>query len=653
MKYYEVFLWLSQNKKINEYFDSKSQLGIKFMSMFNCSINVKDYVDSFCHQEKPITLETTYMTNLSSDFTLEIKDNVNLSYVIFEDNRTHEQFMIVIYKLPQYVLEMTMDYHYWRWETQNPGLILIPNLKNDKKLYYQFQFKKFLTLNPWEIKNYRLDRPKINYWHPSLTLKFYLDTKLPITVYDSNGSFVLGENLLNDTYKDVSDEIDINKDYLISCNDLISRKTQPIIRLFIGIYRNNQLMYSDYVIFRIAPALFTPNNLRAEQILVAKMNGIQNNHQFVKDVKTILDQEGFPITIMENKNISMFHRWVQDILKFVYCTDGVKTQYIVLKGPHYSRHSNKENNTSYMNDYFSQYPLYDFFNDTDKNQDAFGNIQVIPPILPQYPFGRIIYGISDEPGQPNISFNVVDFLESQQVQKPIRVNTGWLSVGHVDEVLSYVADPQSHNGLRILIASPNKFYELIKDLDKDVIIFDNKENFYLFDKINVQIQKRFTQKYENGSYKCVYNSQLTVGNFLSWKELISANKIYQKSIDKIKQTLKKELNLNDSNFFEIPIYYWPKSISPRARSIIPNMINNLRLDNFMLVPKPFGPIVNNNDLFENYFKEQIPNYIKVYFIRNWDCYYLLEGDINCGTNTKRKTFERNWWVKLPEGSYNI
>ena len=73
----------------------------------------------------------------------------------------------------------------------------------------------------------------------------------------------------------------------------------------------------------------------------------------------------------------------------------------------------------------------------------------------------------------------------------------------------------------------------------------------------------------------------------------------------------------------------------------------------MLVPKPHGPKIANVDLFEQYFRSIIPSRTKVYFINNWDSYYLLEGDINCGTNTKRRCFENKWWTVMPNGAYNI
>ena len=79
------------------------------------------------------------------------------------------------------------------------------------------------------------------------------------------------------------------------------------------------------------------------------------------------------------------------------------------------------------------------------------------------------------------------------------------------------------------------------------------------------------------------------------------------------------------------------------------MINNLFLGHVMLVPKPFGTHRGGLDQFEQYFRSLIPDEVTVQFVTNWDSYYLLEGDINCGTNTRRQPFNNPWWSTRPQG----
>jgi protein-arginine deiminase len=140
---------------------------------------------------------------------------------------------------------------------------------------------------------------------------------------------------------------------------------------------------------------------------------------------------------------------------------------------------------------------------------------------------------------------------------------------------------------------------------------------------------------------------------LEWPELLLDNYQYQEILDNNKHILLKELQLKKTDIYEVPICFWPKSISDRAKSIIPNMVNSLYTNQFMLVPKPFGPNVGKQDLFEEYFVSIIPKNIRIYFINNWDSYYLLDGDIHCGTNVKRTPFKRKWWSHMPSSSYDI
>jgi hypothetical protein len=689
MKISHHYIWTHKNKKLDnilaKILTKKSNFVLR--SQHGCNLYMTTFFGSVCQKEFEIKLNSNTLFDEHAEYTIRV--NSNLSYVILESNSS--KYMIIFYYLVNSVIDLPIDYHRWNWienEPQSstvnvntfdglnfPGLILIPNINNDLQNYGQINFKKYLNIGERDVKNCQI-KPETNYHHPDINLKFYVDVRFPISIYaGSQKTLVLGETLgISDQtdvgirslnrmnskarlppsheYIDISIPLDLSETYYISCNDVISRKVQPIIRIQIGVYNKKSLLYSDYLIFRIAPIIFTPNNLRVSTLYLSQMNGtgIHCNRSFINEVSKIVKKSGHQVVVIQDKNISGFHRWMQDILKFTYVTDGQKTQQILLKGPHFTMNNNKKSDTSYTNKYFPSIPMYDFFYESDDNLFAFGNVQVIPPCGSKYPFGRIIYGHSNEGSQKNIDYNLIDLLESQQIQKPISVETGWLSVGHVDEILSYVPDANHRNGFRILIASPRKFNQLLSTLDPQTVIFE--ANNYIFHKLTTDIKKRYTQRYPNKD-SCIYKATLAVGELLNWDELVTDNEFYQEKIDGVRAILTRELDLQPDDFHEVPIYYWPKSCFDRARSILPNMINNLYLEKLLLVPKPFGPKNDGIDLFESYFLSQIPTDVKVHFIRNWDSYYLLEGDINCGTNAQRHPFTRPWWTHKPEGSYNI
>ncbi len=76
-----------------------------------------------------------------------------------------------------------------------------------------------------------------------------------------------------------------------------------------------------------------------------------------------------------------------------------------------------------------------------------GNLEVTPPVTvggTPYKLGRLVVG-------SNMDDSLKEFFERQAVQSPlIELDAGWLHVGHVDEVISFV--PNGSGGFKVLIA---------------------------------------------------------------------------------------------------------------------------------------------------------------------------------------------------------
>ena len=637
----------------------------------NAELQALHHDGEYCRTQTIIKAGQTLTFDLNTSYNLIAK--ANMAYLRIRNG--HRRQVYVFYSLPPYLLEMSIDYHHWKWETKRPGLILIPNLLNDRRLYLPLRFKAIKAVPETSIKDYKWEddkRKETVYVTPEVTFKFYLETRYPISIYDQHGTVVLGESIGQTCYIDHSVPLKTTEPYYLSCNEVISRKIPSLIRISLGVYDKDKLLYSDYLVCKVAPVLFMPNRQRAKTIFVAKVEGRFANDLFLKEVTSLLEPEGYKVRVLEDPNISAYHRWIQDIFKITYMGNGKINQPLVLKGPHFAVHSKPGGKLDYIYDFFKAYPLYDFYYDHDHNHDDYGNIQVIPMVTRAYPFGRIIYGgIAPGISAPEIemSYNVKDFLEAQQIQKPISVPTDWLCVGHVDEILSYVPDPQQRLGCRILIASPRKFLELIKTLDPQTFIFDNKIAFHMFASITAtqEVKDRYRLKTDTVRDRplkspkdnhCLYQSQVKVQDLLDWAELQADNAYYQSRLDEVRSILMKELGLAQNEFYEIPVYYWPKSVNAHAKGMFPNMINNLYVEPMMLVPKPFAITKSekeeaSTDLFEAHFRAQVPASIKVHFVRNWDSYYLLDGDINCGTNTEREPFKYPWWGIRPEGAYDL
>jgi hypothetical protein len=97
-----------------------------------------------------------------------------------------------------------------------------------------------------------------------------------------------------------------------------------------------------------------------------------------------------------------------------------------------------------------------------------GNIEV-GPTSAGAPFGKIVIG--EEPagpstgGQPReIDPELFAFLAAQGTQPIVKIDTSWLDVGHVDELISFVPDRESSSGAAILRASPRVALAILHEL---------------------------------------------------------------------------------------------------------------------------------------------------------------------------------------------
>jgi hypothetical protein len=90
-----------------------------------------------------------------------------------------------------------------------------------------------------------------------------------------------------------------------------------------------------------------------------------------------------------------------------------------------------------------------------------GNVESTPPV-PGAPFGKIILGnhrfeYEDDDGeiltQELMDPDLLRVFAKQKKQPIVEINTGWLSVGHVDEMMSVVPHGNARSGFSILHAS--------------------------------------------------------------------------------------------------------------------------------------------------------------------------------------------------------
>ncbi|MCA9681531.1 MAG: hypothetical protein KC457_05000 [Myxococcales bacterium] len=266
---------------------------------------------------------------------------------------------------------------------------------------------------------------------------------------------------------------------------------------------------------------------------------------------------------------------------------------------------------------------------TDVTEDKFGNLEATLPLSAggvDYPFGRIYYGDKDGHGPNQI---LQDFLDEQSLQAPIRVDTTWLCIGHVDEFLSFIPDPDSARGFKFLITDTDAAWTILEAMDPNTAL------------------PRYDQSH----------GYATVGSMLADQNLRAVNEDLQANrLDAVREQLEAELDLSPEDIIRIPglferVSQCPYSAAPlETAALIPGMLNLVVVN----VPdEPLrifvsDPFMRSNvgdqsgDPFIAAFAEAVPAAYEIHHVDDWYTYHVYTGEVHCGTNVAR-TPTHNWW----------
>jgi len=256
--------------------------------------------------------------------------------------------------------------------------------------------------------------------------------------------------------------------------------------------------------------------------------------------------------------------------------------------------------------------------------DSFGNLEASPPMTVNgvaYPFGKIYYG---RVGTSGLNSTLGTFLASQKVQAPFQLPTNWLCVGHVDEFSSFLPDPASPKGFKLVIADVPAALAVLGGLA--------------------------------GSTSLPYYGQdhgyATVGSILADTALIALNNDLQADyLDPIVAKFKTELGLTDADIIKVPsLFEQVSNCGGRVAALIPGMANLIVANvdgqtTHVFTADPFFRATTNQatDPMINAFKAASSPTLQWHFIDDWDTYHLGLGEVHCGTNVRR-TPTASWWT---------
>ncbi|XP_017361063.1 protein-arginine deiminase type-1 [Cebus imitator] len=383
------------------------------------------------------------------------------------------------------------------------------------------------------------------------------------------------------------------------------------------------ILFTDTVVFRVAPWIMTPNTQPPEELYVCSVvDDHGSNEKFLEDMSYLALKASCKLVIcprVENRN----DRWIQDEMEFGYIEAPHKSFPVVFDSPRnrglrdfpYKRILGPD--FGYVT---REIPFAD-----PSSLDSFGNLDVSPPVTVggmEYPLGRILIGSSfPKSGGRQMARVVRNFLKAQQVQAPVELYSDWLAVGHVDEFLTFVPT-SDQKGFRLLLASPRACLKLFQE----------------------KMEEGYGEAAQFDGLK--YKAKRSINEMLADRRLQRDSLHAQRCIDWNRDVLKRELGLAESDIVDIPQLFFRNG--SYAEAFFPDMVNMVVLGKYLGIPKPYGPIVDGRCCLEERVRSLLePLGLHCVFIDDYLSYHELLGEIHCGTNVRRKPFPFKWWSMVP------
>ncbi|KAM4873380.1 protein-arginine deiminase type-1-like [Thomomys bottae] len=382
-------------------------------------------------------------------------------------------------------------------------------------------------------------------------------------------------------------------------------------------------LFTDTVVFRVAPWIMTPNTQPPLELYVCSViDPHGSNEKFLDDMAYLAVKANCKLIVcprVENRN----DRWIQDEMEFGYIEAPHKSFPVVFDSPR-NRGLRDFPYKKILGPDFG-YVTRDVQFTGSSSLDSFGNLDVSPPVTvggKEYPLGRVLIGGSFPKSSGRRMARVVrDFLQAQRVQAPVELYSDWLSVGHVDEFLSFVPT-SDRKGFRLLLASPSACLRL------------------------------FQEKKEEGHGEAAqfeglkHKAKRTINELLADRHLRKDSLHVQKCIDWNREVLKRELGLVESDIVDIPQLFFLNGLY--AEAFFPDMVNMVVLGKYLGIPKPYGPLIHGRCCLEEQVRALLePLGLHCVFIDDFLSYHKLLGEIHCGTNVRRRPFEFKWWHMVP------
>lgn len=413
---------------------------------------------------------------------------------------------------------------------------------------------------------------------------------------------------------------------------------EGLLTLELQLRDSGQAIGNDRAVVRVAPWIMTPNTLPVEEVYVCDTRQTDvPNTEFLRELEDVCQSLGVPLRIVPVDE-HQGDRWIQDEIEFGFSESPTHMLPVVCDSPR-----DREL------DHWSRLQVgpdlghFQLAGSAPNSLDSFGNLEVSPPVTVRgrrYPFGRIVFGGREYGDYREASRQMMPelrrFLHAQRVQAPIELYTDWLTVGHVDEIVSFVP-VRNEKGFQVLLASPRKARGVL-----DRLVEEGHAEAVMFEGLR------------RGDPDTGPPAAVSVGQLVSDRRFWEENDRFQAIMDLNREMLLMELDVGEVDVVELPVLFWPPSPSePRTAAFFPDMVNHLVIGDVSVVPRPYGPRVDGVDAFERAFRDALPDR-DTRFVDDWYAYHEQLGEVHCGTNARRRPWpDLHWWEHRPDGGFDI
>jgi protein-arginine deiminase len=207
------------------------------------------------------------------------------------------------------------------------------------------------------------------------------------------------------------------------------------------------------IAFRVAPVRLLPSTAEADEVFVA--TGRYDNAGFLATLRGVLGPLGVPLR--EHEARDWREMWMQDTMEIGIAATEKARMHVVLAG---LRNADSFPPTLLGPDVaVAEVAAARPLAGGDAWADWYGNLEASVP-TPVHPQGRVIHGRNRLTG---CSFHpdAVAFLAAQREQPPVWIDTSWLLIKHVDEIVAFMPGPDGAGV--ILVPDPEEGLRLLGD----------------------------------------------------------------------------------------------------------------------------------------------------------------------------------------------